>query len=94
LSELLRKAAENYPENIPMPFGQMMVGDGFDAICIMTEEYGGRQSYIPSLRSVFSKCIEAQARMELIKEGPGHSIVARLAKKYGYTERHMRRLIC
>ena len=86
--ELLRRAALNHPHEIMQPYDILVGLDGFDAICALSEQVGGFTVYIPSARTIFSKCLEHEAR----KEYNGRNI-AELARRYGCTERHMRRVV-
>lgn len=86
--EILRQAAQLHPTEILQPYDAMIEMDGFDAICAFAEHLGGLTIYVPSARSIFSRCLELEAR----KEFNGKNLNM-LAKKYGYTERHMRRLM-
>lgn len=84
----IRKAVFDNPSEIMKPYDTMLGSDGFDAICAMAEQLGGLTIYIPSQRTIFARCLEIAARQEFT----GNNFVA-LAKKYGYTERHIRRII-
>ena len=91
--EALRAAARKHPGEILQPYDLLIEQDGFDAICTVSEVMGGRHIYVPSIRTIFAKCVEAEAREELEKAGKGLSIFARLARKYGFSERQMRRIL-
>jgi len=84
---VLRHAAMLHPLEIMRPYDRIMGLDGFDAIDAFTEHLGGLTVYIPSMRTIFGRCLEAEAR----KEFKGSNYAA-LAKKYGFTERHLRRM--
>jgi len=62
--------------------------DGVDAIYAIWENFGGTQMYVPSIRTIFSGCLEKEA----VKEFNGKNY-AYLGRKYGFSEQHMRRLI-
>lgn len=85
---ILRQAAQRHPSEIMHPYDVIMGLDGFDAICAIGEHMGGLSVYVPSIRTIFARCLEAEARSEY----KGGSIAA-LAQKYGFTERHMRRIL-
>ena len=85
---LLRTAAMRHPNEIMQPYDVMLGLDGFDAICAFAEQLGGLTIYVPSARSIFARCIELEAKREFT--GSNFTI---LAKKYGYTERHIRRMV-
>jgi len=61
---------------------------GFDAIQTFTHHFGGVNVYVPSLRTIFIKYIENEIRSEFNGFNYGQ-----LAKKYDFTERHIRRII-
>lgn len=89
--ETLRESAMRHPGAVLPPFDAIMNLDGFDAICAIAEHLGGRNTYVPSLRTIFGRCLEADARREY--NGSRSKSLAALSQKYGYTERHLRRLI-
>ena len=86
--DLLRAAVLNNPGEILQPYDTLLGLDGFDAICSLSENMGGFTVYIPSTRTIFAKCLETQ----VLSEFDGTNLSS-LARKYGYTERHMRRII-
>ena len=85
---VLRKAAFEHRSEIMQPYDTLLDLDGFDAICAFTELVGGLTIYVPQERTIFARCMELAARQEFTG-----SNFAALAKKYGYTERHMRRIV-
>ena len=86
--EVLKEAAKKNPTKIAAPFDTMLNSDGFEAICALTEQLGGLTVYVPKIRTIFARCLEIEAK----KEYNGRNLIE-LSKKYGYTERHMRRLV-
>ena len=86
--ELLRNAVLTNQGEILQPYDALINLDGFDAICALSENLGGFTVYIPSTRTIFAKCLEQAARQEYNGQN-----LPTLARKYGYTERHMRRII-
>ena len=84
---LLKAAVMANPNEILQPYDTIMGLEGFDAICKFAEMLGGLTVYVPHARSIFAGCLEAEVR----KEFNGKNIIA-LAKKYGYSERHVRRM--
>ncbi|MCL1842356.1 MAG: hypothetical protein FWF79_00930 [Defluviitaleaceae bacterium] len=86
--EILQQAALLHPEEIMHPYSEIMGLGGFDAICAFSEHLSGQSVYVPSLRTIFFRCLEEEAR----KEYNGHNS-AMLSKKYGFTERHFRRIL-
>lgn len=83
----LREVAEKYPQEILQPYDALMGLDGFDVIFELTEQFGGTPFYVPCARTIFSRCLEAEAKKEIV----GKSII-NVARKYGYTARHLRRI--
>ena len=84
---LLRDAAMRHPQEILQPYDTLLGLDGFDAICKFTEQLGGLTIYVPNQRSIFIRCLESEVRREF--DGNNYMI---LARKYGFTERHIRRM--
>lgn len=84
----LRQAAQRHPAAILQPFDALMGMEGFDAIYTLCENLSGATVYVPSARKMFAECLA----MEAIKEFNGYNYDS-LAKKYGFSERHMRRML-
>ena len=87
---ILKEAAKNYPGLVLPPYDSIIVHDGFEAVCAFSELLGGATVYVPSCRTIFSACLLAQAKNEF--ETKNVSLIA-LARKYGFTERHLRKMI-
>ena len=87
---VLREAAKKYPDLILPPYDAIIRHDGFDAVCAFSELLGGAAVYVPSSRTIFSACLLALAKKEY--DTKNVSLVA-LARKYGFTERHLRKMI-
>ena len=87
---VLREAATKYPSLILPPYDTIIKHDGFDAVCAFSELFGGASVYVPSSRSIFSACLLALAKKEF--DAKNISLVA-LARKYGFSERHLRKMI-
>ena len=85
---LLRNAALHYPQDVLPPYDALLGLEGFDAIYALTEHLGGLTVYVPHARSIFIKCLEQEIRREF-----NGSNFIKLAKKYGFTERHIRRMV-
>ena len=85
---ILRTVALKHPEEILQPYDSLLGLEGVDAIFALTEQLGGMTVYVPNTRTVFARCLEIEARREFT----GSNFVG-LAKKYGFTERHMRRVV-
>ena len=84
----LRQAAERHPTSILQPYDALMGLEGFDAIYALCENLGGATIYVPSIRKIFAQCLEKEAALEF----NGYNYEA-LAKKYGFSDRHLRRVL-
>ena len=87
---VLKEAAKKYPDLILPPYDAIIMHDGFDAVCAFSDLLGGATVYVPSCRTIFSACLLAQAKNEY--ETKNTSLIS-LARKYGFTERHLRNMI-
>ena len=85
---LLKHVATLHPTAVLEPFDTLMEDYGFDAVCAFIDCLGGSTVYIPSKRTVFLGCLEKEARKEL-----AGSTYRAVTKKYGLSERHIRRMI-
>jgi len=85
--ELLHKVAQLHPTEVLQPFDTLLQTAGLDAVVEFAQQLEGEQLYVPSVRKIFARCLEIEARKEFTGDNYGH-----LAKKYGYTGRHIRRL--
>ncbi|MCL2223447.1 MAG: hypothetical protein FWB96_00595 [Defluviitaleaceae bacterium] len=85
---LLRQAAILHPNKVMTPYAEMMEMDGFDAIYAFAETFGGLTVYVPSARTIFSRCLGEEAA----KEYTGYNIT-NLSKKYGFSERGLKKLL-
>lgn len=87
--KLLKEAAIIHKNLILSPYDKIIdINDGFDVICELTNEFGGSSLYIPNLRTIFKQCIE----QEICNRYNGKNI-RKLVKEYGFSERHIRKLI-
>ena len=86
--EFLKKAAILHPTEVMHPYDRIIKQVGFDAVFTFAEQVGGLTIYVPSAKKIFSRCLELEAKKEFNGEN-----FADIAKKYGYTERHMKRLL-
>jgi len=86
-NEFLKQAALHYPDAIMMPYDIMMKNYGFESVLAMCDSFSGRSIYVPSARTIFSRCIELEAKKEFRGD------VKELSQKFGFTERHMRRML-
>jgi len=85
---IIRLAAQRHPDAILQPFDALMGMEGVDAIYTLCENIGGATVYIPSVRKIFAACLEKEA----MREFDGYNY-EKLARKYGFSERHLRRLL-
>ena len=85
---ILRQAAQRHPADIMQPYDALMGMEGFDAIYTLCENLGGATVYIPSARKIFVECLVKEA----MNEFNGYNYDS-LARKYGFSGRHMRRLL-
>jgi Mor family transcriptional regulator len=85
---MLHHVAKLHPKEILEPFDTIMEQYGFDAVCTIVDCLGGSTVYIPSKRYIFQRCLEK----EVEKEFAG-SNYAYLTRKYGFSERHLRRML-
>jgi len=83
--EVWKEAAFKHRDLIMEPFEVFLDLSGFDAICAFCEQLGGQ--YVPSLKTVIQHCLEESARAEF------QGNYRRLSRKYGLSERHLRRAI-
>ena len=87
-STFLRQAADKHPQDILPPYDTLVEQFGFDAVSAIVENLGGSTVYIPSMRTIFARCLEKEA----VKEFRGGNY-RQLIQKYGFSERHLRRVI-
>ena len=85
---VVQKAAEKYHDSIVPPFGTMIERGGFDAVYGLINEYGGDDFYVPTKKKVFGQCLEK----DLLANFDGKN-AKKLAEMYGFTLRHVRKLI-
>ena len=85
---IIRQVAMQYPDLILPPYDAIMDMDGFDAVCAFSRTFSGTSVYVPSLRTIFGKCIEKS----IIEQYNGTN-VREMVQKYGYSERHVRDIL-
>ncbi len=69
-------------------YASMMDVIGFDGMCAWTDNFNGTTQYIPSTRSLFMPCIEAEVKASF--DGFNYRD---LARKFGFCERTVRKII-
>ena len=84
----MRDTVLKHRECIPFPYNMMVDMNGFDVVCAFVREFGGTNVYVPNLRTIFKECVDR----EIIYQFNGKNI-RELARTYGYSERHIRRLV-
>jgi len=84
----LKTAAQRHRTKILRPYDQILDQDGFEAIRAISEHLGGHTVYVPSLRTIFGDCLREEAKRE-VKAGMS---LAEAARKYGFSERHIRKI--
>ena len=87
---VLRDAVLNHPDQIMPPYDVIYNAGGFDGLAATLDLLGGKSVYVPSLRTVLSKCIESEARKEREKT---HMSLESIARKFGYTRRHLSKIL-
>ena len=91
LKPLLKAAALAHPQAIMYPFDNIIKqkgADGFETVYALADEIAGLTFYMPSTRRIFAECLH----IELTQEFNG-SNYTNLSKKYGFSERHIRRIV-
>ena len=85
---VVKQAAHRYQGYILSPYDTMMDTDGFGAICAFSRTFSGTSIYVPSLRTIFSQCLEK----DMLQHYNGTNI-RELVQKYGFSERHVRNVV-
>ena len=85
---IVKNAAEKHHDSILAPFGVMVELGGFEAVYALINDFGGSDFYVPTKKKVFGQCLEK----DLLEKYDGTN-AKRLAKMYGFTERHVQQLI-
>jgi len=86
--QVVKQAAHRYRGYVLPPYDTMMEMDGFGAICAFSRTFSGTNVYVPSLRTIFSQCLEKD--MLLHYDGAN---IRELVQKYGFSERYVRDLV-
>ena len=87
--EFLKKVAKQYPREILEPYDVLMDEFGFDTLCSVVDYLGGATVYIPNKRTIFKGCLEQEA----LKEFANGRSTQYLTQKYGFSDRHIRRIV-
>ena len=86
--ETMKQAAYKHPHAAQEPYDVLLEQVGFDAVCAFSGMLGGSTVYIPQTRTIFKRCLEIEA----VQAFNGGNFPA-LARKYGFSESHLRRLL-
>lgn len=86
----IKHAADAHTDLIPPPYDALYEALGYDGFSALFEHLGGLHVYIPSMRNVLADAIRAQALKECKNRMQTHE---QIAKKFGYTGRHLRRML-
>ena len=86
----LMAAAECHFGRILKPYDALYEAGGFAALVALSDAVGGRNVYVPGLRSMLAGCIEMEAKRACLSGGMS---VAEAARCYGYTPGHLRKLL-
>ena len=84
----LKQAALAYPDAVLDPYCYIMGLEGFDAVMQFITLLGGTNTYIPGARRIFRGCITQAIRAEYNGRN-----AKQLARKYGCTPRHIKRVV-
>lgn len=90
-SDVFRAAAARFPDDIIEPYRDIYRLAGFDGLAAFLDHFGGLQVYVPSMRTVLARCIEKDALR--FKQENGFLSVNKISKKFGYSQRHMLRIL-
>ena len=82
------KAVKSHPSEVIEPFDEIIELIGVEATITLIEHFQGQQIYVPTMKKAISGCLIKQAKEEF--DGGNYRI---LCKKYGFSERHLRRLL-
>jgi len=85
---ILREAAILHPDKIMHPYSEIMELCGFEGVCAFAENFGGLTIYVPNVRKIFAGCLVEK----IAQEYNGYN-ARRLAAKYGYSERGLKKML-
>jgi len=85
---LLRKVAKLHPDEVMHPFDIILKKHGFNTVNAIVEQFGGLTVYVPGMKKIFTRCLEIEAKKEFTGDN-----FHELAIKYGFSERHLRRIL-
>jgi Mor family transcriptional regulator len=85
----LYRLVNDFPEGILIPYDEMVLTDGIDAVCTFARYYGGSTVYVPRLRHIFRDAV----RSEIVKRYRDGEALRDLAREYGYNERMVQNMV-
>jgi len=85
---LLKEVVSRHRALVMAPYDQLVTECGLDAVVAFSALFEGTKVYVPNIRTIFKACIEQD-----ILNQPNHNDVRTLAKRYGFSEQHIRTLI-
>ena len=87
-ADVLKEAVAKCPQLIVPPFDSIIGKLGFEGLCVLADEFGGCQIYVPSKRYMFKECLISAVRNEF--NGANHKT---LAKKYDFSTEGVRKFL-
>ena len=81
-------AVKLHPDEVLEPFDEIIELIGVEPTMTLIEHFQGQQLYVPTMKRAVGGCLIKQAKEEF--DGGNYRI---LCKKYGFSERHLRRLL-
>jgi len=85
---ILKQAADAYPGLILPPYDGLIELVGYESVCAFADAFGGCNLYVPLKRYIFKDCLMQAAVNEF--NGVNYT---QLARKYGFCEKHVRRVV-
>jgi Mor family transcriptional regulator len=86
--ELLKRVVLKHKGEVLQPYDALLDMVGFDAVYSFSEMLGSTTVYIPNTKTIFIRCLEAEAAGEF--NGCNYKT---LAQKYGLSESHLRKVL-
>ena len=77
-----------HPAEVLEPFDEIIELIGIEPTMTFIDHFQGQQIYVPTMKKVVTGCFIKQAKEEF--NGGNYRI---LCQKYGFSERHLRRLL-
>ena len=83
-----KEVVKLHPDEVLEPFDEIIELIGVEPTMTLIEHFQGQQIYVPAMKKVVSGCLIKQAREEF--DGGNYRT---LCQRYGFSERHLRRLL-